>query len=148
MVASGTAPATVRSFESQIRDCFDEEDEFDAAALEPDESDGSEAAGAGCEDRRVDDEAAALEPDESDAAEAAGAAATGAVNEDELPPLMFFEEGEPVCPDERIACLTIKRPEGRVIVSFHAVTEAQQRGSPHMHLCRARRTSEAALGCP
>jgi hypothetical protein len=119
--------------------------------------------GAGCEDRRVDDEAAALEPDESDAAEAAAAAATGAVNEaaeaaaaaatgavneDELPPLMFFEEGEPVCPDERIVCLTIMRPEGRVIVSFYAVTEAQQRGSPHMHLCRARRTSEAALGCP
>ena len=119
--------------------------------------------GAGCEDRRVDDEAAALEPDESDAAEAAAAAATGAVNEaaeaaaaaatgavneDELPPLMFFEEGEPVCPDERIVCLTIRRPESRVIVSFYAVTEAQQRGSPHMHLCRARRTSEAALGCP
>ena len=84
----------------------------------------------------------------NEAAEAAAAAATGAVNEDELPPLMFFEEGEPVCPDERIVCLTIKRPEGRVIVSFYAVTEAQQRGSPHMHLCRARRTSEAALGCP
>ena len=60
MVASGTAPATARSFESQIRDCFDEEDELDAVALEPDESDAAEAAGAGCEDRRVDDEAAAL----------------------------------------------------------------------------------------